>query len=105
MSSASGRSMERVTESGSKTASSRRPLALATVTEQAEAFAVQIRSGHHTFMSDEPVSSGGRDTRPSPTQLVLASLGSCTTITLRMYAARKEWAIGRIQVRVQLVEV
>jgi putative redox protein len=61
-------------------------------------FATQVVSGHHRLMADEPVALGGSDTGPSPYELLLASLGACTSITLRMYAGRKEWELGKITV-------
>lgn len=61
-------------------------------------FATQVVSGHHRLTADEPVAMGGSDTGPSPYELLLASLGACTSITLRMYAGRKEWELGKITV-------
>jgi putative redox protein len=61
-------------------------------------FAQQIVAGHHRTTADEPAARGGSDTGPSPTELLLGSLGSCTSITLRMYAGRKEWELGKITV-------
>jgi len=58
----------------------------------------QVISGHHRLTADEPVAMGGGDTGPSPYELLLASLGACTSITLRMYAGRKEWELGKITV-------
>lgn len=58
----------------------------------------QIASGHHRLTADEPAALGGGDTGPSPYELLLASLGACTSITLRMYAGRKEWELGKITV-------
>jgi putative redox protein len=65
-------------------------------------FAQHIRVGHHTVSSDEPTSQGGGDTGPSPTGLLLAGLAACTSTTLRMYAERKGWALGRIHVDLKL---
>ena len=81
----------------------RRPVARATVIDAPQPFAVHIRTGHHDFAADEPVDHGGGDTAANPTQLALGALGACTAITLRMYAQRHGWAIGRIQVQLELV--
>ncbi len=58
-----------------------------------------LARGHHLF-ADEPEDMGGNDTGPSPFEYVLAGLGSCTTITLRMYANRKKWPVTHICVDV-----
>jgi putative redox protein len=55
----------------------------------------------HIQFSDEPAALLGQNTGPAPTQIVLMALGSCTAITVRMYAARKEWTIDRIAVRLR----
>jgi putative redox protein len=81
----------------------RKPIGEATVVDAPERYAVHIRTGHHKFAADESVAHGGADTAPNPTQLAIGGLGACTAITLRMYAERHGWAIGRIQVRVELV--
>ena len=61
-------------------------------------FAQQIASGHHRLTADEPIARGGSDSGASAHELLLASLGACTSITLRMYAGRKEWELGKITV-------
>ena len=61
-------------------------------------FVQQIISGHHRWSADEPPSNGGSDAGPAPYDLLLSGLGACTAITLRMYARRKEWDLGRITV-------
>jgi putative redox protein len=61
-------------------------------------FAQQIASGRHRLTSDEPIERGGNDSGSSPYELLLASLGACTSITLRMYAGRKGWELGKITV-------
>jgi putative redox protein len=61
-------------------------------------FGQQIASGHHRLTADEPIARGGGDSGASPFELLLASLGACTSITLRMYAGRKEWELGKITV-------
>lgn len=61
-------------------------------------YKVDVRAGHHTFVSDEPEKIGGNDAGPAPFQLLLGALGSCTAITLRMYAKRKGWPLESAEV-------
>jgi putative redox protein len=56
------------------------------------------------MLADEPVARGGQDAGPEPFAYLLASLGSCTSITLRMYAQRKGWNIGSVAVSLVLLE-
>ena len=58
----------------------------------------------HEIASDEPERRGGTNTGPAPYDLMLGSLGACTAITLRMYADRKEWQLGAIEVKLRLVK-
>ena len=60
-----------------------------------------ITSGRHVLGADEPVELGGQDTGPDPFELVLAGLGACTAMTLRMYAERKGWALDNVEVRLR----
>src|SRR5579872_2161311 len=66
------------------------------------AYATNIRSGRHTLTADEPVTAGGQDTGPNPSALLAAALASCTAITLRMYADRKQWPLESVSVDVNL---
>lgn len=66
---------------------------------EAGPFAQDIRSGRHRLRADEPLSVGGEDSGPSPYGLLLAALGACTSMTLRMYAARKGWPLEHVHVR------
>src|SRR5260370_29853539 len=58
-----------------------------------------ITIGPHQFRGDEPIGFGGTDAGPDPYELLLASLGACTGITVRMYAERKKWPLEGVQVR------
>jgi uncharacterized OsmC-like protein len=63
-----------------------------------EKVACKVRSGAHEWLADEPLDLGGDDLGPNPYQHLLAALGCCTSMTLRMYAARKQWPLDRVQV-------
>ena len=62
---------------------------------------VEIESGHKLVV-DEPEEKGGTDTGPSPVRLLGAALAGCTAITMEMYADRKGWDVGELQVDVEI---
>jgi len=62
-------------------------------------FQQEIMSGPHRFLADEPVAFGGLDSGPGPYDLLLASLGACTSMTVRLYAERKALPLERVTVR------
>jgi uncharacterized OsmC-like protein len=68
---------------------------------KAGGFAQEITVGSHRFQSDEPVSVGGTDTGPAPYDLLLAALGSCTSMTVAMYARRKGWPLETVTIRLR----
>ena len=64
----------------------------------ATGFAQEIIAGPHRLTADEPKSSGGTDSGPSPYDFLLAALGSCTSMTIGMYARRKGWPLEEVTV-------
>lgn len=64
-------------------------------------YAQYVTAGRHVFGADEPESLGGKDTGPDPYELLLAGLGACTAMTIRMYAARKKMPLVRVEVRLR----
>jgi len=61
-------------------------------------FAQEVIAGPHRFSADEPVPVGGTGTGPGPYDLLLAALGSCTSMTVAMYARRKGWPLESVTV-------
>jgi putative redox protein len=61
-------------------------------------YAVETAVRHHRVPADEPASRGGGDAAPTPLELLASALAACTAITLRMYAERKGWELGEVQV-------
>ena len=59
------------------------------------------RTATGAFLIDEPVAVGGLGSGPNPYDLMSAALGACTTMTLRLYATRKDWPLKRVQVAVR----
>ena len=75
-------------------------MANATATTGRTNYSTAIQSGRHSLTSDEPHGQGGQDAGPSPSELLLAALAACTSITLRMYAERKSWPLEAAHVAV-----
>ena len=61
-------------------------------------YATRIRAGHHDLIADEGPALGGQDAGPAPYELLVAALGACTAITLKMYAERKDWPLEELHV-------
>ncbi len=66
-----------------------------------ESYTTQVVAGHHRLVVDEPTDLGGADLGPTPYDMLLGSLGSCTGITLRMYADHKKWDLKKVKVHLQ----
>ncbi len=63
-------------------------------------YLAESKMRHHFATIDEPVNLGGDDNAPTPIEYLLTAIGSCVAITLRMYAERKGWNLGKISVDV-----
>ena len=73
------------------------------VARRIEGYAHDVEiDGEHTMRMDEPSDHGGTNTGPRPTRVLAASLAACTAITVEMYADRKGWDVGELQVEVDL---
>ena len=68
-------------------------------------FEQSVRMGSHRLIADEPVDVGGRDSGPSPYDLLLAALGTCTAMTLRLYAERKALPLQRVSVHLEHAKI
>ena len=67
-----------------------------------EGYAHDVELNGHSMVFDEPESAGGTDLGPSPTRTLAAALAACTAITMEMYAARKGWELGEVEVEVEM---
>lgn len=77
-------------------------LATASVLNTGALYTSAITLGGHQLLADEPVEQGGTGLGPNPYELLLSSLGSCTSITLRMYAQRKQIPLASIKVELTI---
>jgi len=71
------------------------------VTGDASGLAQDITVGRHRLTADEPLAAGGTDAGPNPYDLLLCALGSCTSMTLALYARRKQWPLRAVTVRLR----
>jgi putative redox protein len=71
----------------------------------AAGFAQEIVVGPHRLAADEPTAAGGADTGPTPYDLLLASLGACTSMTVALYARRKGWPLEGVTVRLRHAKI
>lgn len=70
-----------------------------------EHYKTTIAVRNHNILADEPIDAGGTDLAPTPAEYMCAALASCTTITLRMYADRKEWPMEEAIVSVRFERI
>ena len=71
------------------------------VVRTSDGYRTEILANGHPLVADEPLSIGGTNMGPTPYELLSSALGACTSITLRMYADRKEWPLEAVEVRLQ----
>ena len=67
-----------------------------------DTYRTSLNVGGHALVGDEPERNGGHDAGPAPYDFLLAGLGACTAITLRMYADRKQWPMEAVDVSLHL---
>jgi putative redox protein len=72
------------------------------VARRREGYTHDLEIDGHTLVADEPEKAGGANRGPSPTRLLATALASCTAITVEMYADRKGWDLGQLEVTVDM---
>ena len=72
------------------------------VARRREGYTHDVEVDGHTLVADEPEGAGGANAGPSPTRLLASALASCTAITVEMYADRKGWDVGDVEVEVEM---
>jgi putative redox protein len=70
------------------------------VARRREGYEHEVEIREHRLIVDEPEGSGGTDAGPTPTELLAASLASCSAVTIEMYADRKQWDLAQLEVSV-----
>ncbi len=73
------------------------------VARRVDGYTHEVEVDGHTIIADEPADAGGNDEGPSPTRLLIASLAACTATTVEMYADRKGWELGAVEVEAELI--
>ncbi|HSE41030.1 MAG TPA: OsmC family protein [Acidobacteriota bacterium] len=65
----------------------------------------EITAGKHTLIADEPIDAGGTDQGPDPYSLLLAALGACTSMTLKLYSRNKNWDLQNVTVKLTIEKI
>jgi uncharacterized OsmC-like protein len=78
-----------------------RPGTVTVIETREGTFAQAIAAGKHRLRADEPIEAGGADTGPTPYDLLVAGLGACTSMTIRMYADLKQLPLEKVTVRLK----
>jgi putative redox protein len=76
----------------------------AAVARRRKGYEHELEIRQHRLIADEPQDKGGGDAGPKPTELLAASLASCAAVTMEMYAERKGWDLGQVEVAVDFTE-
>lgn len=63
-----------------------------------DGYKTEIKSRDHIYYADEPVSAGGEDSAPTPTEMAMGALGACIAITMKLYAERKGWDLQSVDI-------
>jgi len=87
-----------MTKSEAATTTGTTPIRAVIVRGSAVGFAQEIAVGPHKLVADEPTSAGGTDSGPNPYDLLLAALGACSSMTIALYARRKQWPLEGVTV-------
>ena len=69
------------------------------------AYVQNISIGSHHLLADEPTEAGGTNAGPNPYELVMAALGACTSMTVRMHAERRQWPLEKIHVHLKFSRI
>ena len=75
-------------------------MATITATLKTEKYTTTLFTENHAFLVDEPIEVGGANKAPSPLEYLAGALASCTAITVKMYAERKDWQLEEVSVKV-----